>query len=71
MTERMNLNMADLETVTGGAIYNPDQRYCWEHNYVQIGEDWISPPGGVYVSKHLQCTDCGHDYWTEYENMLY
>ena len=57
MTERMNLNMADLETVTGGAIYNPDQRYCWEHNYVQIGEDWISPPGGVYVSKHFQCTD--------------
>ena len=77
MTNRMNLNMDDLAMVCGGTVVK-EKGDCvmgkiekqHVHHYTQIGEDWISPPGFFGVSYHLQCTECGHDYWTEYEDML-
>ena len=77
MRGRMDLNMEDLAMVSGGTVVREtggcvmgqiEKQHV--HHYIKIGENWISPPGGVYVSYHLQCTECGHDYWSEYENML-
>ena len=77
MTERMNLNMEDLAMAAGGTVVRENGECVMGkierkhvHNNVQIGEEWISPPGGVYYRYQYRCTTCGEESYGEWVNIM-
>ena len=74
---RMNLNMEDLEMVNGGTVVR-EQGECvmgkverkHVHNDVQVSEEWISPPGGVYYRILYRCTQCGEEHYGDWVNIM-
>ncbi len=78
MTERMNLNMEDLTMVAGGTVVREtgecvmgeiERKHV--HNNVEIGEEWISPPGGVCYRVIYRCTNCGEETYGEWVDIMH
>ncbi len=79
MTEVNRMSADTLEMAVGGKVVkergecladikNPEHK----HNYKNIGEELITPPGGTdYCRKHFQCVDCGEEYFTEWAAVEY